>query len=164
MIVAAVFALASAVYYPPSLDDAERAVAAELPGGGALSRDPKKPGYDLSLRIERCVPNGSYEVAAPFGGVVLIAGHECVITISRRALPDYQARGFFNYDGIDWRYYGPTGEPDVAETQSHGINGAFSEQTPKPGSILYSGEAGPDLVNPYKRILSGYDWLFDPAE
>ncbi len=154
MILELALLFASGAYYPPTADDAERAVAAEMPGGGA----------NVSVRLERCAPQPSYEVQGPFGLVLLDAGHECVMTISGRARPDYQARGFFHHDGLGWRYYGPTGEPLAAETQSYGVGGGFSEQTPKPGSILYSGDAGSDLVNPYKRILSGYDWLFDPAE
>lgn len=163
MIIAALIAFASGSYYPPTEIDAERAVAAALPGGGALSLDPGKPGYDLSLRIVRCVPQESYEVRGSFGAIVLDHGHDCVVTISRRARPDYQARGFFHHDGLDWRYYGPTGEPFVAETQTHGINGQFSQATPKPGSILYRGDAGGDLADPYARILAGHDWLFQPA-
>lgn len=163
MIIAVLAAFASGSYYPPTQIDAERAVAAGLPGGGALSLDPKNPGYDIGVRLERCVPNDSYEVASPFGGAVLIAGHDCVFTISRRARPDYRARGFFHFDGIDWRYYGPAAEPLVAETQTHGINGQFSEATPKPGSILYRGDRGGELADPHARILAGHDWLFQPA-
>ena len=146
---------AAGAYYPPSAHDAERAVAAELPGGSASA---------VSVRLQRCAPQASYEIQGPFGLIVLDAGHECVLTISTAARPDYQARGFFHHDGLGWRYYGPTGEPIVAETQSHGVGGGYSEQTPKPGSILYSGDAGPDLADPYKRILAGHDWLFGPDD
>lgn len=162
--IAAVALIIAAVSYPPTPDDAERAVAAEIPGGGALSLDPKKPGFDAGVRLDRCVRNDSYEVAAPFGGVVLIAGHECVITISRRARPDYTVRGFFHHDGFGWRYYGPTGEPLVVETQTYGINGEFSTATPKPGSILYRGGSAGDVADPYRRIFSGYDWFYEPAD
>lgn len=164
MMIDILIALASGAYFPPTEIDAERAVAAALPGGGALSLDPHKPGYDLHLRIDRCTPQESYEVKGAFGAVVLDHGHECVVTISRRARPDYQARGFFHYDGLGWRYYGPTGEPFVAETQTHGINGRFSDVTPKPGSILYRGDAGGELLDPYRRILSRYDWMNEPEE
>jgi hypothetical protein len=163
MTFAAALLLASALY-PPTQEDAARAVAAEMPGGGALSLDPKKPGYDGEVRLERCLRNESYEVAAPFGGVILIAGHECVLTISRRARPDYAVRGFFHHDGIDWRYYGPTGEPFVAETQTYGINGAFSTASPKPGSILYRGGSAAEIADPYRRIFSGYDWFYEPTD
>lgn len=157
-------ALAAGAYSPPSEIDAERAVAEQLFGGESrASLDPAKPGYDLSLRIERCAPQVSYEVRGAFGMVVLDYGHECVLTISRRARPDYQVRGFFHYDGYGWRYYGPTGEPLIAETQTYGINGQFSTATAKPGSILYNGGAAGDVADPYRRILSSYDWLFEPA-
>ncbi len=155
MVMMMLLAFAAGAYYPPTAEDAERAVAAELPGGST---------GNVSVRLERCAPQASYEIQGPFGLVLLDAGHECVMTISSRARPDYQARGFFHYDGLGWRYYGPTGEPAVAETQSHGVGGGFSEQTAKPGSVLYSGEAGPDLVDPYRRIFAGSDWLFEPAE
>lgn len=163
MLFAAALLLASAAY-PPTQDDAARAVVAEMPGGGALSLDPKKPGYDGDVRLERCVRNDSFEVATPFGGVALIAGHECVLTISRRARPDYSLRGFFHHDGLDWRYYGPTGEALVAETQTYGINGAFSTAAPKPGSILYRGGSASEIADPYRRIFSGYDWFYEPAD
>ena len=155
--------LAAGAYAPPTEFDAVRAVVAEMPGGGALSLDPKKPGYDGDVRLERCVRNESYEVPTPFGGVALIAGHECVLTISRRARPDYAVRGFFHHDGVDWRYYGPTGEPLVAETTTFGINGTFSTAAPKPGSVLYRGGSPGAVPDPYRRIFSGYDWLFEPA-
>jgi hypothetical protein len=163
MIFTVVFALA-ALSYPPTQQDAERAVIAELPGGGALSFDPKSPGFDGEVRLERCVRNDSYEVATAFSGVAFVAGHECVLTISRRARPDYTARGFFHHDGIDWRYFGPTGEPLVAETQTHQINGVFSPATAKPGSILYRGGSAADIGDPYRRIFSGYEWFYEPAD
>lgn len=163
MLLAAALFLASAAY-PPTQEDAARAVVAELPGGGAFSLDPKKPGYDGGVRLERCVRNDSFEVAAPFGGAVLVAGHECVLTISRRARPDYAVRGFFHHDGIDWRYYGPTGESLIAETQTYGINGEFSTAAPKPGSILLRGGAPGDVQDPYRRIFSGFDPLYQPDD
>lgn len=151
--------------YPPSQEDAERAVAEQLFGGASrASLDPSKPGFDLSLRVERCTPQESYEVPGPFGAVVLDYGHECVMTISRRARPDYQARGFFHFDGYGWRYYGPTGEPLIAETQTHGINGQFATSTPKPGAILYRGDNVGEIADPYARILSGYDWFRAPSD
>jgi hypothetical protein len=151
--------------YPPSEEDAQRAVAEQIPGeGAAASLDPGKPGYDLGLRLDRCIPQASYEIRNAFGGIDLVAGHECVMTISRRARPDYQVRGFFHHDGYGWRYYGPTGEPLIAETQTHGINGAFSAVTPKPGAILYRGDAVGEITDPYDRILSGYDWFRAPGE
>jgi hypothetical protein len=163
MLLAAALFLASAAY-PPTQEDAARAVAAELPGGGSLGLDPMQPGHDGGVRLERCVRNESFEVAAPFGGSVLIAGHECVLTISRLARPDYAVRGFFHHDGIDWRYYGPTGESLVAETQTYGVNGAFSTVAPKPGSILYRGGAPGDVQDPYRRIFSGYDGIFQTED
>ncbi|HBK93110.1 MAG TPA: hypothetical protein DDZ68_15720 [Parvularcula sp.] len=151
--------------YPPSQEDAARAVAEQIPGdGGVASLNPARPGFDLALRLDRCIPQASYEVRNAFGGFDLVAGHECVMTISRRARPDYQVRGFFHHDGYDWRYYGPTGEPLVAETLTHGINGAFSSAKPKPGSILYRGDAAGEIADPYARILSGYDWFRAPSD
>jgi hypothetical protein len=158
-------ALAAGAYSLPSETDAERAVAGQLLGGDlGASLDPSRPGYDLVVRLDRCVPQESYEVRGPFGVRVLDYGHECVMTISRRARPDYQARGFFHHDGYGWRYYGPTGEPLIAETQTHGINGSLSTATPKPGSILYRGDAIGETADPYARILSGYDWFRAPSE
>lgn len=157
-------AAAAAAYYPPTSEDAGRAIAEHLFGGVQLARlDPHRPGYDMEIALERCAFQESYEVAGPFGLIVLDAGHECVVTISRRARPAYQVRGFFHHDGIDWRYYGPTGEPLVSESQTHGVGGGFSDATAKPGSILYRGDAGGDLTDPYRRIFAGYDWLFEPS-
>jgi hypothetical protein len=157
-------ALAAAAYYPPTVDDAQRAVAARLFGGvQQASLEPQKPGFDLSVTLERCTFQESHEVRGGFGVTVLDAGHDCVFSVSRRARPDYRLRGFFHHDGIDWRYYGPVEEPLVAETQSHGVGGGFSGVTPKPGSTLYRGDAGGDLLDPYRRIFTGYDWFFEPA-
>lgn len=158
MILAIAFTFAAATY-PPTLADAERAVAARHYGEAA--RVVRDAGF--AVRVERCLRQESYEVQGGFGRVVLDAGHECVITISRSARPDYQVRGFFHFDGIDWTYYGPTSEALVAETTSFGINGDFSTATPKPGSILYRGGSPGEARDPYARIFAGYDWFYVPA-
>lgn len=146
-----------AASYPPTQEDAARAVAAEMPGGGALRND-------VVVQLERCVRQESYETPGPFGVTVLDAGHECVLSIAVRNRPAYAVRGFFHHDGLDWRYYGPTGESLVAETQTYGINGAFSTASPKPGSVLYHGGSASDIADPYRRIFSGYDWFYEPAD
>ncbi len=165
MLLLLILAAASGAYYPPTSEDAGRAIAAHLVGGvEQASLDPHKPGFDISASIERCTFNESYDVRGPGGFTILVAGHECVITLSRRARPDYRVKGFFHHDGVDWRHYGPTDEALVAETATYAIGGGYSEITPKPGSILYRGDGvGPDLADPYQRILSGYSGLFEPA-
>ncbi len=158
MILAVAFALTAASYPPPPAE-AERAVAARHYGEASRLVH----ASDFAVRLERCSPQESYEVQGGFGRIVLDAGHECVITISRSARPDYRVRGFFHFDGLDWRYYGPTSEPLVVETTSYGVDGGFSTATPKPGSTLYRGGTPGEARDPFARIFEGYDWFHEPA-
>ncbi|MFN3960157.1 MAG: hypothetical protein ACK4NP_09620 [Parvularculaceae bacterium] len=162
MVLAALWLLAAASY-PPTPADAERAVSDRHFGGAPASLDRGRPGGSLAVRLLRCVRQDSYEVQGPFGLIVLDGGHECVLAISRAGAPDYHVRGFFHHDGLDWRYYGPTREPLVAEMTSWGVDGGFSTATPKPGSRLYNRGAPGEAVDPYARIFAGYDWFYAPV-
>ncbi len=115
-----VLAAASAAYFPPTADDAARAMSDRLFGGvEQASLDPHKPGFDLAVRIERCRFNNSFDVRGPGGLTILVAGHECVMSVSRRLGPEYRLQGFFHHDGLSWRYVGPTDEPFIAETTAY---------------------------------------------
>lgn len=152
-------------YYPPSSDEATRAIATRI----AMERygdDATAFGgaYPANVRLECCESVAERAVRTPHGLWRSFSGYACVLTVALEDSPDAIVEGFFHFDGVDWAYYGPLRPSLVIEPETFDQYRKGSTQTAKTGSILYAGKAGGDLQNPYDRILQGSDAFLEPAE
>lgn len=159
-------AASAATYFPPTTPDAARAVAkrfAEDRFGGDV--DAFGVVYPADIRLERCEPVMERAVRNDHGLWQSFTGHDCIMTVSLGAYPDYKVQGFFHYDGLEWSYYGPVHPPLVVQPETFDKYRKGSTQTAKPGATLYNGRAGiGDMPDPYDRVLRGFDVFLEPAE
>lgn len=153
-------------YYPPTSDDATRAVARHIADFRYNdTADAFGGNYPVDIQLERCDADDARAVRNEHGIWQVFSGYACVMTVSFADEPAYKVEGFYHFDGIDWAYYGPIRPPLVVEPDSFERYRKGSTQTAKPGSILYSGHAGDSLMaNPYDRVLRGSDAFIEPAE